>query len=77
MPVSDDSVHHTQYTFDYLRTDEDVVDQGGKSCEKWIYKLDYGYHSMTSDVRQKKIRFKCLFYADLDFVMYDIAGLGV
>lgn len=44
---------HQIYTFDYLRSEDD--NKAPISCDKWIYKLDYGYHSMTSDVSLKNI----------------------
>lgn len=52
---SDHQQHQISYTFDYLRIDD--VDKAPRACEKWIYKLDYNYHSMTSDVRLKKMSF--------------------
>lgn len=44
---------HQIYTFDYLRSEDD--NKAPIACDKWIYKLDYGYHSMTSDVSLKNI----------------------
>lgn len=42
-------INELPYTFDYLRSDDNNTTSS--TCSKWIYKLDYGYHSMTSDVR--------------------------
>ncbi|KAJ6623925.1 Organic cation transporter protein [Pseudolycoriella hygida] len=38
------------HTFEYLRSDVDEVEENPVACRRWIYKLDYGYRSMTSDL---------------------------
>ncbi|KAG4070913.1 hypothetical protein HA402_011139 [Bradysia odoriphaga] len=45
-----ESVAQLPYSFDYLRSNDDDKKSADGECEKWIYKLDYEYHSMTSEL---------------------------
>lgn len=79
MPEEVDRVHPISYTFDYLRGRDDS--KAPTECDKWIYKLDYGYHSMTSDVRLEKISstVEAILSYELSFFLniYNSARLGV